>query len=95
MVDSNLIATWRKELLNYLVDMATFKDNSGHVDVLSQISAMSARASYMRELVVVVPTNECKRFRLDEVDPFLKEVDRQFKTWSRIIAVVSQEWHNS
>lgn len=95
MVDSNQIGTWRQELLGYLVDMGSFHNQPEHVDILSKISAMSARASYMRARVVIVHTDECKRFRLDEIDPFLKEVDRQFKDWSRIIAVVSQEWHNS
>lgn len=95
MVNEGEIAEWRKELLEFLKEMTQFSSSGDYANILSRISAMTSRASYMRSLVVVEPSNVCKRFRLDEIDPFLKEADRQFKVWSRVIAVHSQEWHSS
>ena len=95
IVNSEQIGLWRQELLGYLNRMAKFHEEQDYVSILGDLSAMSARASSMRQLIVRSNNDESKRFRLDEIDPFLKEVDRQFKDYSRSIAVVSQEWNNS
>lgn len=89
------ISIWRVELLDYLKEMTKFSSSSDYAETLTQISAMTSRASYMRSVVVVDPASKARRFRLDEIDPFLKEADRQFKVWSRVIAVRSQEWNSS
>jgi hypothetical protein len=95
IVNSEQIGLWRQELLGYLNTMAKFHEEQDYVSILGDLSAMSARASGMRQRIVRSNNDESKRFRLDEIDPFLKEVDRQFKDYSRSIAVVSQEWNNS
>ena len=95
MVTQEDINTWRAELVGYLKQMAEFSKSNDYADILMDISAMTARASTMRALVVGGGPDYCRRFRLDEIDPFLKEADRQFKVWSRVIAVHSQEWQNN
>ena len=94
-MDENIVAQWRKELLDYIKEMADFSSHGDLGRILTQISSMTARASWMRQQVVVEPAQVFKRFRLDEVDPFLKEADRQFKVWSRMITIHSQEWQQS
>lgn len=48
------------------------------------LSSISARVSEMRSQVMRVDSVRCTQFRTRQIDPFLEEVDRQFRTQSRI-----------
>lgn len=89
---SHKIPGFQKELMEYLGEMQKFhlKDtgeghNSYYENVLLKLSAYSARSSFIRMLVISSNEEQAKRFRLDIVDPFIKECERQFKIWSRLI----------
>ena len=86
MTSEEVFKKLRPELVGYLKEMHTFKDNPDLQEVLRRLSGFSARASWMRNVVVRSPINEIVRFRIDEIDPFLNEVDRQFKIYSRILS---------
>ena len=82
----------RPELLNYLKEMYDFHNQFDSRDILRQLSAFSARASWMRNLATRSSKNEIIRFRIDEIDPFLEEVERQFKIYSRLISANEFEY---
>lgn len=86
MNSDQVLKEWRPELIGYLKEMFTFHEMEDSRDVLKLLSAYSARASLMRNLAVRSSINEIIRFRIDEIDPFLTEVERQFKIYSRLIS---------
>lgn len=86
MTSEEVLQKWRPELVKYLKEMYDFKDNPDTTEILKKLSGFSARASLMRNVVIKSPLDEIVRFRLDEIDPFIQEVDRQFKIYSRIIS---------
>lgn len=86
MNSDQVLKEWRPELIGYLKEMFTFHEMEDARDVLKLLSAYSARASLMRNLAVRSSINEIIRFRIDEIDPFLTEVERQFKIYSRLIS---------
>lgn len=85
MNSEQVLKEWRPELLGYLKEMFTFHEMDDARDILKLLSAYSARASLMRNLAIRSSINEIIRFRIDEIDPFLVEVERQFKIYSRLI----------
>ena len=92
MTSDEVIAEWRPELLGYLKEMHKFNDLEDSREVLRRLSAFSARASWMRNLAVRSPAKEIQRFRIDELDPFLGEIERQFKFHSRLISANQFEY---
>ena len=89
-----VIAAARDILDDYYAEMRTFQErNAG--DVLVSLAAYSAYASELRTRLVRLPGTRINQFRIKEIDPFLKEVDRQFKIWSRVAAVRQFEWDAS
>ena len=46
----------------------------------------------MRNITIRSNNKEASAFRLEEVDPFLREAEFQFKVWSRVAAIGTQEW---
>lgn len=79
------------ELDAYLAQMTSFPElDLG--DIFSQLAAMSARAMGIRVHLVRHETRLYAAFRTRQLDPFIEEVDRQFRTWSRQLAVRQQEW---
>jgi hypothetical protein len=82
----------RPEILNYLKEMYDFHNLYDSREILRTLSAFSARASWMRNLAIRSTKNEIIRFRLDEIDPFLEEVERQFKIYSRLISANEFEY---
>lgn len=72
------------EGLNDLDDVAKFEN----------ISGMSARASHLRNQLTRAGTQKDARLdyaRINYIDPFLREVDRQFKIHSRVFSVAESE----
>lgn len=88
------VTSYRKEIVGYLEEMVTFRQKDT-VEILQLLGAYSARASYMRNRVVRSGSKRAETFRVKELDPFLNEVDRQFKVWSRVASVMTAEWEMS
>lgn len=82
----------RPELLQNLQKMYDFHNQFDSREILRTLSAFSARASWMRNLAIRSSKNEIIRFRIDEIDPFLEEVERQFKIYSRLISANEFEY---
>ena len=83
---------WRPEILGYQKNMYEFHKTKDIKDILEQLSAFSARASWLRGLIIRSPKQEYVRFRIDELDPFIDEVREQFKIWSRYATIVTDEY---
>lgn len=88
------ISSWRAEITKYLQDMNDFQFQEAS-EVFRNLAAYSARASWIRNQLMQKAARPYVAFRTGEVDPFLAEVERQFKIWSRIVAVTQQEWDMS
>jgi hypothetical protein len=83
---------WREELTGFLKEIYLFNDADDPLNAMKRLSAMSARASFMRSVTVRQTNRQLTIFRQDELDPFLKEVELQFRIWSRIAAITNAEW---
>lgn len=91
---SDLITPFQAEIDGFYVQMGQFNE----VDlrgVMATLAAMSARASYMRSQIIRSEGRVAKAFRTGQIDPFLEEVDRQFRTWSRLQSVMQMEFDAS
>lgn len=64
-------------------------------EILRALAAMSGRASEVRCHLMRTESRRGQGFRTRELDPFIEELDRQFKIWSRYHAVLQQEWDMS
>jgi hypothetical protein len=85
------VDSWRAELDEGYTTMRKF-GSMDITDVLLCLSAFSARAAEMRAQCNRVENRKAAAFRTREVDPFLEEVDRQFRIHSRLQAVRQMEW---
>ena len=81
---------WRVELDDFYERMTSFANNEDMI--FFDLSAMSSRASQIRSLVVRQENKALQVFRTQEIDPFLRECERQFKIWSRVLTVSQHEW---
>ena len=88
------LESWRAEILGNLDEMTTFSSKDT-IEILRLLSSYSARASWIRNICVRSGSKIADNFRIKELDPFLGEVDRQFKVWSRIASVMTTEWEIS
>lgn len=84
------LEAWRNELDEFYDVMNAFANNEE--TIFHDLSAMSSRASQIRSLVVRQENKALQVFRTQEIDPFLRECDRQFKLWSRVLTVSQHEW---
>lgn len=86
------ISSWREELIGYLKEVYNFSQGeSDTLEVVKKLSSYSARASYMRITAVRSNNRDMMNFRINEIDPFLKEVELQFRIWSRVGALIKDE----
>lgn len=92
------IPQWCKELQEYVKEMhgtaekAGFSQTADLEQVMRALSGFSSRATHIRLMLVNHPNNpKCTRMRIDTVDPFLEEVERQFKFFSRIQTIIQSE----
>lgn len=92
MGSGDVVTEWRKEILSYLEDMYHFREENDPIGIMKKLSAFSSRVSYMRNVAIRSNNKMVQSFRLEEIDPFLRESDFQFKVWSRISSVMAQEW---
>jgi hypothetical protein len=88
------IPGYQAEIDGFYVQMRDFNELDLR-GVLANLAAMSARASYMRSLVIRNEGRQAAAFRTRQIEPFLEEVDRQFKTWSRLQSVIQMEFDAS
>lgn len=88
---SSWVDSWRAELDEGYTTMRKF-GSMDITDVLLTLSAFSARAAEMRAQCNRVENRKAAAFRSREVDPFLEEVDRQFRIHSRLQSVRQMEW---
>lgn len=88
------VSAWRNEFDSYYQQMHLFREMEID-EILMALSAFSARASEIRSQLVRVDTRLHTAFRTKEVDPFLEEVDRQFKLWSRVQSVRDMDFRLS
>lgn len=82
------------ELDGYYALMREFS-GADMTEILMGLAAFSARASEIRTVLVREENRRAQSFRTKELDPFLEEVDRQFKVWSRLQAVRDMEFRAS
>jgi len=95
MASDDPIKIWREELVGYLEDYYSYRELDQPIEILKRLSAYSARARYMRNVCIRSGNKVASSFRLEEIDPFLNETEFQFKIWSRIASISSQEWEMS
>jgi hypothetical protein len=86
------IQDFRNELDDFYKEIALFYQMDS-VAILQRIAAYTARMSYVRALIMRQrEVRELTNFRIKELDPFLEEVDRQFRVWSRIVTIQQREF---
>ena len=86
------INDFREELDEFFTEIGRFYQMD-EVSILQRLAAYSARMSYVRSLIMRQrEVRELTNFRTRELDPFLEEVDRQFRIWSRIITIKQREY---
>lgn len=79
------------ELSEYYQDLKTLTQKDA-VTVFQTLSALSARVSEMRSQCARQDGIRTNAFRTKQIEPFLEECDRQFRTHSRIQAIREMEF---
>ena len=90
-----VVKAWREELLGFLREMADFVNVNDPNYILKKLSAFSARATYMNNLIGSSKNRQLTEFKFDEIVPFLKENEFQFKVWSWVASITTSEWEMS
>jgi hypothetical protein len=90
-----VVKGWREELLGYLREMGEFGNLDDPSRILKKLSGFSARATYMNNLIGSSKNRLLNDFKFEEIVPFLKETDFQFKIWSRVASINTSEWEMS
>lgn len=91
---SNPLDAYRDELDDFYAQMREFQ-NLEIDEIFMTLAGMSARASEIRGLLQRMQTKVATNMKCQEIDPFLSEVDRQFKDWSRAHQYRVDEWRIS
>jgi hypothetical protein len=95
-MSSDPLDDYREELIGYLKEIYDFKDEYQDTkEIIMKIAAFSARARWLRSVIIKSPLQKDIRFRIDILDPFLEETQEQFKMWSRIASIAQFEWEQS
>lgn len=81
----------RKEIDSYYGEMKGFP-NEFPDDIFLKLSSWTARMSEIRGKLTRSSRPAANRMRIDEVDPFINECDRQFKFHSRRQAVQEMDF---
>lgn len=85
------IAAYRDELDQMYTEMKTF-DDFDLGNVFLKLAGWSARASEIRSHLSRHESRQNTAFKSKEIEPFLSEIDRQFRTFSRIQALRESEY---
>lgn len=81
----------RREIDSFYRQMRLFPQMEGP-EIFMELAGMSARCSEIRCRIVRTTSRALNTFRTKELDPLIDELDRQFRTWSRLATVRAQEW---
>jgi hypothetical protein len=81
----------RTKLIGYLDEMRTFR-NLDSQDVFLKLSEFSATASHYRATICKREDRKKAAFRTHDIEPFIAEVERQFKIWSRLVSSQNLDW---
>ncbi len=92
--ENQLLEDFRAELDDYYQKLLEFNELEA-TDILATLSALTARASFIRTHIIRQEDKMLQNFRTKELDPFISECDRQFKIWSRLISANQFEWEMS
>lgn len=92
--DASVIAGARAALDQYYAKMRDFGETDIS-EILMALAAFSAYASELRGQLQRYDNRRLQSFRTKELDPFIEELDRQFKIWSRYQAVRDMEFRMS
>lgn len=88
------VAMIRGELDAYFRSMQRFGDLEPD-QILMVLSSYSARIGELRLQLIRRDTRRSNALRCKEIDPFIEECDRQFKIWSRIVAIREMDFRLS
>lgn len=80
------LAAWRGEVDLYHEKICAF-DEVEPDEIFIILAGVTARASEIRKELTRMPRRDANAFRINEIDPLISECDRQFKLWSRLVAV--------
>jgi histidinol-phosphate/aromatic aminotransferase/cobyric acid decarboxylase-like protein len=83
---------YNAEFKDKLKEMQDFWKSNDIEDILRTLSRFTSRAAHVRYVLTDYPNNpRATRFRIDKIDPFITEADRQFKIYSRIQSITETE----
>lgn len=82
----DLIDQYAEELEEYWARLQSFDPIDLEL-VYASLAAMSARAGAMRFQIVHNESRKATAFRTKRLDPFMENLEFQFKVWSRIQTV--------
>lgn len=88
------LSLWQEEFDGYWAGMRQF-ELMDPTEIFLRLSGFSARASELRALIGRTENRRWNAFRTKEIEPFLEEVDRQFKFHSRVAAMREFEFRLS
>lgn len=81
----------RETLIGYVDQMRNFKKLDSQ-DVFLKLSEFSATATYFRSTICKREDRKKAAFRTHDIEPFIAEVERQFKIWSRLVSSQNLDW---
>lgn len=81
----------RETLIDYVDQMRNFKKLDSQ-DVFLKLSEFSATATYFRSTICKREDRKKAAFRTHDIEPFIAEVERQFKIWSRLVSSQNLDW---
>lgn len=81
----------REILIDYVDQMRNFKKLDSQ-DVFLKLSEFSATATYFRSTICKREDRKKAAFRTHDIEPFIAEVERQFKIWSRLVSSQNLDW---
>lgn len=85
-----VILAARSELDGYYVQMRAF-DAMDVTDIFQKVAAWSGRAAELRSHLVRQESRRAATFRTRELEPFLEQLDFQFRVYSRLQSVRQME----
>lgn len=88
--EASVISAARRELDGYYVEMRHF-DGFDVTDIFQKIAAWSGRAAELRSHLVRQESRRAATFRTRELEPFLEQLDFQFRIYSRLQSVRQME----
>jgi hypothetical protein len=93
VTNEEFVRDGRKEISSYLAEIAKFGEHKDLQHIFERLSAYSARITHMQIQSVKSTNKDVVRFSDNELTIFSKEIEQQFRIWSRYEAVLSREWN--